>query len=63
MHFLDFWAPLTFCLAAENLVPFSEKEPSIFKSGQLTPLKDLKLLVKDYAVRMQFQVRKCQEAY
>ncbi|MCJ1300437.1 hypothetical protein MMC08_003234 [Hypocenomyce scalaris] len=35
-------------IAAENLVPYSEKEPSIFKTGQLTPIKDLKLLVKDY---------------
>ncbi|KAI4120441.1 MAG: hypothetical protein LQ347_007093, partial [Umbilicaria vellea] len=34
--------------SVENLVPYSEKEPSIFKIGQLTPVKDLKLLVKDY---------------
>ena len=36
--------------AAENLVPYSKTEPSIFKSNQLIPVKDLKLLVKDYTV-------------
>ncbi len=36
--------------AAENLVPYSKSFPSIFKSGQCTPVKDLKLLIKDYAV-------------
>ncbi|KAL8986570.1 MAG: hypothetical protein Q9177_004154, partial [Variospora cf. flavescens] len=36
-------------IAAENLVPYSKTQPSIFKNGQLTPIKDLKLLVKDYA--------------
>lgn len=40
-----------FTLAAEHLVPYSEKEPSIFKASQLNPVKDLKLLVKDYPVR------------
>ncbi|KAI4283369.1 MAG: hypothetical protein L6R38_002219 [Xanthoria sp. 2 TBL-2021] len=35
--------------ATENLVPYSETEPAIFKTGQLTPIRDLKLLVKDYA--------------
>ncbi|KAI9770201.1 MAG: hypothetical protein M1835_006592 [Candelina submexicana] len=35
--------------ACENLVGYSTSEPSIFKSGRLTPIKDLKLLVKDYA--------------
>ncbi|KAI4202146.1 MAG: hypothetical protein LQ350_002813 [Teloschistes chrysophthalmus] len=34
--------------AAENLVPYSKTQPSIFKTAQLTPIKDLKLLVKDY---------------
>ena len=38
-------------LATENLVPYSKTDPSIFKTGQLTPVKDLKLLVRDYAVR------------
>ncbi|KAL8923756.1 MAG: hypothetical protein Q9172_003002 [Xanthocarpia lactea] len=33
----------------ENLVPYSKTQPAIFKSGQLSPVKDLKLLVKDYA--------------
>jgi len=36
--------------AAENLVPYSKSFPSIFKSGQCTPARDLKLLIKDYAV-------------
>ncbi|KIW08039.1 uncharacterized protein PV09_00983 [Verruconis gallopava] len=35
-------------LAAENLVGYSTAQPALFKSGQLTPIKDLKLLVKDY---------------
>ncbi|KAL8746537.1 MAG: hypothetical protein Q9190_001455 [Brigantiaea leucoxantha] len=36
-------------IAAENLVPYSKTQPSVFKANQLTPVKDLKLLVKDYA--------------
>ena len=36
--------------AAENLVPYSKTQPQIFKTGQLTPVKDLKVLIKDYAV-------------
>ncbi|KAH0543713.1 hypothetical protein FGG08_002029 [Glutinoglossum americanum] len=36
-------------LAIENLVGYSTAQPSIFKDGQLTPIKDLKLLVRDYA--------------
>ncbi|KAL9065361.1 MAG: hypothetical protein Q9157_007492 [Trypethelium eluteriae] len=35
-------------LAAENLVGYSTAQPDIFKAGQLTPVKDLKLLIKDY---------------
>ena len=35
--------------ACEHLVGHS-KEPAIFKKPQLVPVKDLKLLVKDYAV-------------
>ncbi|KAL8789225.1 MAG: hypothetical protein Q9195_006934 [Heterodermia aff. obscurata] len=35
-------------IAAENLVPYSKNFPSIFQSGQCTPIKDLKLLIKDY---------------
>ncbi|KAK4993604.1 Protein hgh1 [Elasticomyces elasticus] len=35
-------------IAAENLVGYSIVQPSIFKAEQLTPVKDLKLLVKDY---------------
>lgn len=37
-------------IAAENLVGYSTSQPDIFKTGQLTPVKDLKLLVKDYPV-------------
>ncbi|KAL9096719.1 MAG: hypothetical protein Q9165_001207 [Trypethelium subeluteriae] len=35
-------------LAVENLVGYSTVQPDIFKAGQLTPVKDLKLLIKDY---------------
>ncbi|KAI9736261.1 MAG: hypothetical protein M1834_001147 [Cirrosporium novae-zelandiae] len=36
-------------LAVETLVPFSTSEPSLFKRNQLEPIKDLKLLIRDYA--------------
>ncbi|GME42032.1 DNA-binding protein hgh1 [Neofusicoccum parvum] len=35
-------------IAAENLVGYSTAQPSLFKRNQLEPIKDLKLLVKDY---------------
>ncbi|KAH8802725.1 DNA-binding protein-like protein HGH1 [Xylogone sp. PMI_703] len=35
-------------LAVENLVPYSTAQPAIFKTNQLLPIKDLKLLVRDY---------------
>ncbi|KAI4255654.1 MAG: hypothetical protein LQ352_002468 [Teloschistes flavicans] len=35
-------------IATENLVPYSKTQLSIFKTAQLAPIKDLKLLVKDY---------------
>lgn len=35
--------------AAEHLLQYSKTQPAIFKGAQLTPVKDLKLLVKDYA--------------
>ncbi|KAF4636977.1 hypothetical protein G7Y89_g1110 [Cudoniella acicularis] len=35
-------------LAVENLVPYSLSQPSIFYTNQLLPVKDLKLLVRDY---------------
>ncbi|KAN0106167.1 DNA-binding protein-like protein HGH1 [Hyaloscypha variabilis] len=35
-------------LAVENLVPYSLSQPAIFKTNQLLPIKDLKLLVRDY---------------
>lgn len=44
-------------LAIENLVGYSKEQPSIFKTGQLTPVNDLKLLVKDYAVKAQNVIR------
>jgi hypothetical protein len=37
-------------VAIENLVPFSETEPSIFKTEQLKPVKHLKFLVRDIPV-------------
>jgi hypothetical protein len=41
----------TDCLSAvENLVPFSLSQPAIFKTNELLPIKDLKLLVRDYEV-------------
>ncbi|PGG97299.1 hypothetical protein GX51_07394 [Blastomyces parvus] len=36
-------------IACENLVGFSISEPSLFKVHQLLPVRDLKLLVRDYA--------------
>ena len=36
--------------ACEHLVQYSKTGPSIFKAADLTPIKDLKLLVKDYSV-------------
>jgi len=35
-------------IACENLVGYSSSQPSIFKASQLVPVKDLKLLVRDY---------------
>ncbi|KAH8601593.1 DNA-binding protein-like protein HGH1 [Bisporella sp. PMI_857] len=35
-------------LAVEHLVPYSISHPLIFQSNQLLPIKDLKLLVRDY---------------
>ncbi|KAI0136024.1 DUF383-domain-containing protein [Hypoxylon sp. NC0597] len=35
-------------LATEHLVPYSTSQPSIFKSDNLKPVKNLKLLVKDH---------------
>ncbi|TVY31342.1 Protein HGH1-like protein, partial [Lachnellula occidentalis] len=39
---------LTCAPAVENLVPFSLSQPEIFKTNELLPIKDLKLLVRDY---------------
>ncbi|KAK5107200.1 hypothetical protein LTR62_001646 [Meristemomyces frigidus] len=36
-------------IAAENLVGYSTSQTSLFKRNQLEPIKDLKLLVRDYA--------------
>jgi len=35
--------------AAQELVAYSTAEPWLFKRNQLEPVKDLKLLIKDYA--------------
>lgn len=35
--------------AVENLVGYSAQDAKIFKINQLEPIKDLKLLVKDYS--------------
>jgi hypothetical protein len=35
-------------LAAENLVPYSLSEPSIFKTEKLQPVKHLSFLVRDH---------------
>lgn len=40
---------LTIGAAAENLVGYSTAQPNLFKRNQLEPVKDLKLLIKDYA--------------
>ena len=37
-------------IACENLVGFSIAQPSIFKRHQLLPVRDLKLLCRDYRV-------------
>lgn len=50
--------------ATENLVSYSKNQPAIFKTGQLTPIRDLKLLVKDYSVcNSQYTQRKLFVAY
>jgi hypothetical protein len=36
--------------ACENLVGFSTAQPDLFKHHQLLPVRDLKLLVRDYTV-------------
>jgi hypothetical protein len=43
-------AGLTPATAVESLLGYSTAQPSVFKDGQLAPVKDLKLLVRDYAV-------------
>ena len=45
--------------AVENLVPYSDSRPQIFKSQQLVPVKDLKLLVRDYTVGRKGKLRHC----
>jgi hypothetical protein len=39
---------LTVLEAAQELVPYSSAQPSLFKRNQFEPVKDLKLLLKDY---------------
>lgn len=40
-----------FRIACENLVGYSIAQPSLFKRHQLLPIRDLKLLTRDYTVR------------
>nr|POF13204.1 protein hgh1 like [Quercus suber] len=35
-------------IATENLVPYSTSQPSLFRYNEFEPIKDLKLLLKDY---------------
>lgn len=37
--------------ACENLVAYATSQPSLFKRHQLLPVRDLKLLARDYTVR------------
>lgn len=37
-------------LACEHLVGYSTSQPSLFKKDQLLPVRDLKLLARDYTV-------------
>lgn len=37
-------------VAIENLVPFSTSEPAVFKSNELLPIRNLKVLVQDRPV-------------
>lgn len=39
----------SYITAAEHLVGYSQADVPLFKRNQLEPVKDLKLLVKDYA--------------
>ncbi|KAI4187525.1 MAG: hypothetical protein L6R41_002771, partial [Letrouitia leprolyta] len=48
LQFLDHGNTQVRQIAVENLVSFSATQPTIFKVNQLTPVKDLKLLVRDY---------------
>ena len=43
--------------ATENLVPFSRAQPEIFKTDQLKPVNDLKVLVRDYSVSRRMLLR------
>lgn len=40
---------ISHCAAAEHLVGYSQANPTLWKRNQLEPIRDLKLLVKDYA--------------
>jgi hypothetical protein len=42
------YADHNFQKAAENLVGYSTAQPSLFKYNDSEPVKDLKLLIKDY---------------
>jgi hypothetical protein len=44
--------PQVRALAIENLVPYSTAEPAVFKTEQLQPVKNLRILVRDHPVSL-----------
>jgi hypothetical protein len=43
-------------LAIVNLVPYSTAEPAVFKSNDLQPIKNLKVLVRDHVSISEFAI-------
>lgn len=56
MGFIAHPNPQIRAVALQNLVPYSLTEPSVFKTSQLQPIKNLKFLVKDNPVSNSRQV-------
>lgn len=50
MGFITDPNPQVRVVALEHLVPYSTTEPAIFKTEDLKPIKNLKLLVRDLPV-------------
>lgn len=48
----EHWLIVSELVAVANLVGFSTSQPSLFKRQQLLPVRDLKLLVRDYSVSL-----------